>query len=680
MSSFQGMQEVAQQAAASGSGTRLWPAMGRPFRRTLPPRGADVLGDRLRGVVARRWARSTDLKRAERVLEHARSLRDASEAALDDRIARVRERVILHRDDRRAVDEAGALVHEVVRRTLGLELHREQIMGGLAMADGSCVEMATGEGKTVTAILPAAVDGWLGRGVHVITVNDYLARRDAETTGPAYARLGLSVGVIQDQTEPPHRRMAYERDITYAADKQVIFDHLRDRLHSPVRQRLAALLIDQALELEGAVRERAWDRLVVQRGLYAAIIDEADSVLIDEAVTPAIIGMDRAKQDRDEAMHHHRVAAGIARELVEGQHFAVDRRLRKVRLTDAGRAAVAQRADELPAFWAGPMRREELLVQALSARALYLLGEDYVVREGEVVIVDRSTGRILEGRQWQLGVHQAVEAKEGLESISAARETHAQVSYQRFFQRYRRLSGMSGTVWEVGDELWRDYALPVVRIPTHRPIARTRARDRVFRSEAGKLEAMASRIEHWHRLGRPVLVGTRSVNASEELGAVLAERGVACRVLNAVREAEEAEIVAQAGGRGSVTVATNMAGRGTDITLTPETRELGGLVVIAGERNDEWRVDRQLYGRSGRQGDPGLAETFVSLDDDLIRRHGSGLLTRLCRMLPPGAMELVTPLLWWSSQKTASGRARLARSESMRQEADLDLAMHHEGR
>lgn len=680
MSSFQTAQEVQQRAATSGSGARLWPAMGRPFRRRLPPRGADVLGERLRGVVARRRARSTDLKRAERVLAGARTLRDASDATLDDRIARVREEVILHRDDRRAIDDAAAVVYEVVRRTLGLDLHREQVMGGLAMADGSCVEMATGEGKTVTAILPAAIDGWLGRGVHVITVNDYLARRDAETTGPAYARLGLSVGVIQDQTEPPERRAAYERDITYAADKQVIFDHLRDRLHSPVRQRLAGLLIDQALELEGAVREKPWDRLVVQRGLYAAIVDEADSVLIDEAVTPAIIGMDRPREERDEAMHHHRVAAAIAQQLREGEHFEVDRRLRKVRLTNAGRDEIAAHAGELPAFWAGPMRREELLVQALSARTLYLLGEDYVVREGEVVIVDRSTGRILEGRQWQLGVHQAVEAKEGLESISAARETHAQVSYQRFFQRYRRLSGMSGTVWEVGDELWRDYALPVVRIPTHKPVARVRARDRVFRSEEAKLRAMADRIEHWHRIGRPVLVGTRSVNASEELGAVLAERGVGCRVLNAVREAEEAEIVAEAGVRGAVTVATNMAGRGTDIRLTQETRELGGLVVIAGERNDEWRVDRQLYGRSGRQGDPGLAETFVSLDDELIRRHGSGLLTRLCRSLPRGGLGLLSPLLWWSAQRTASARARLARSESMRQEADLDLAMHHEGR
>lgn len=646
--------------------------LAHPETRQLPPKGLDAFAARLRGAVARRRATKADRRRAERIVEAATKLRQHSDAALDDLVAGVAERVRTHRDDPRVLNEAYAAVHEVVRRETGLALFVEQVMGAVAMAEGCCAEMATGEGKTITAVLPAAINGWLRQGVHVHTVNDYLARRDADITRACHRRLGLRVGVVQDKSTPEERREAYACDITYGADKQFIFDFLRDRLHAPLRPRLASTVLDDVL---GTHSE--WTGKVVQRGLACAIVDEADSVLIDEAVTPAIIGLDAAAGEDQQV--HFRIAAGLAAELEQGAHFEADIRLRVVRLTDAGREAIAQAAHTLPPFWAGPIRREELVVQALAARHLYRKDDDYIVREGKVQIVDASTGRILEGRQWQLGVHQAVEAKEGLE-VSTERRTNARISYQRFFQRYRRLSGMSGTVWEVAPELWRDYGLRVVKIPTHRPVQRIERADRIFADEASKIGAVVERVIELHGQKRPVLVGTRSVITSEQIGNRLAEAGVPCRILNAVREAEEAAIVAEAGQPGAVTVATNMAGRGTDILLTPFTRELGGLVVLSTERNEERRVDRQLFGRSGRQGDPGLAQAFVALSDRLVAVHGLKPLTWACRVLPAGVRTPLARLLWTQCQWSASRSMAIRRFEAAKHDAWIDMAMHHESK
>lgn len=662
-----------------GSATRLWPVLARPHHRTPPSKGLDAIGEGLRGNISRRRAGGRERRRAEQIVAQASRLRALGERALDERIEAVRDRVALERHDPEVVDQAFSCAHEAIRRELGLSLHVEQVMGALAMSRGALAEMATGEGKTVTAILPAVLDGWIGRGVHVLTVNDYLAGRDVEITLPAYRRLGLSVGLLQDDTPPPERRRAYLRPVTYGADKQFIFDYLRDRLAAPLSPRLSGLLIDQMLAGDQSVPpvEPEWAQRVVQRELFSAIIDEADSVLIDEAVTPAIIGVDPGPARGGSAdTTHYRVAATIAEQMQRGRDYTVDLRLRRVQLTAAGRERLGESAGLLAPFWRGPMRREELLNRAISARELYTRDDDYIVREGKVVIVDRSTGRILDGRQWQLGVHQAVEAKEGLE-ISPERQTTSRISYQRYFQRYRRLCGMTGTGWEVAGELWRDYALPVVRIPTHRPVVRRHARDRVFSSLEHKERAVAERVAEWHAAGRPVLIGTRSVTTSERIGALLDQRAVPCRILNAQREAEEAEIVAAAGMRNAVTVATNMAGRGTDIQLEPATRELGGLVVIATERNEERRVDRQLYGRSGRQGDPGLAETFVSLEDDLIVRYGSGALARIARAAPGPIRRLAARLLLAQAQWVASGRARAMRAEAARSEGELEVALHH---
>ena len=656
---------------------RLWPALSRPFVREQPARGADLLGERVRALAVRRKAGGRDRRRAARIIERAGALAALGERDFAGAIDDARERAIAGRDDA-TIDEAYAVAYEVVRREIGLELHPVQVIGALGMAHARCVEMATGEGKTVTAVLPAALLAWRGRGVHVVTVNDYLARRDAEITLPAYRRLGLTVGVLQDGEKPPARRAAYDRSITYAADKQVIFDFLRDRLVAPLSPRLAAHAMDQLAEAMGAAPEDDWRLRVVQRGLYAAIVDEADSVLIDEGITPAIIGQEDATGEDESRVAHHRIAADLAARLEPGD-YRVDRRLHRVFLSQAGRDRLEAMASELPAFWSGPRRREELIVQAVTARELYREGDDYIIRDGEVVIVDRSTGRVLEGRKWQLGVHQAIEAKEGLD-VTGDRRTVARVSYQRFFQRYQHRCGMTGTGWEVADELWSYYRLPVTRVPTHRPVIRKRTADRAFTTEERKFDAVADRVREHHERGRPALVGTRSVESSERLGELLAARGIACRILNATREAEEAAIVAEAGRVGAVTVATNMAGRGTDIILEPRSRELGGLVVIATERHDERRVDRQLYGRSGRQGDPGLAETFVSLDDSLVQRHALPPLVWLFRRTHGPVRRLVARLLWPAAQWTAGKRAAAIRAEVAKMDAWIDLSMHHASR
>jgi preprotein translocase subunit SecA len=671
-----GLADLSREAVPAGARdgmARLWPALASPFERQQPLRGFDVFGERVRGWFRHGRAGAVLRRHAERIVAKAASLSVLEERAFDESVEAARE--VAARSRVAATEAAFAVACEAVRREVGLSLYIEQVMGALAMANGCCAELATGEGKTVTAVLPATLDAWAGRGVHVITVNDYLAQRDATTTARAYRRLGLSVGVIQEKSEPVDRRRAYACSVTYAADKQVIFDFLRDRLCSPLHPRLAGLLLDH---LAGERRE-GWDGQVVQRGLHAAIVDEADSVLIDEAVTPAIIGQDVPGGSGN--VEYYRIAARIAGELERGD-YDVDRPLNRVSLTERGRSKLAALSGSLPPFWAGPRRREELVTQALAARELYRQGDEYIVRDGKIVIVDRSTGRVLEGRQWQLGVHQAVEAKEGLD-VTEERRTTARISYQRFFQRYRRLSGMTGTAWEVRGELWGDYHLPVVRVPTHRPVIRAKAADRVFLDEQRKFEAVVDRVVELHGTGRPVLIGTRSVLSSERLGMLLGERGVSCRILNATREAEEAAIVAEAGRTGAVTVATNMAGRGTDILLDDRARELGGLVVIATERHDESRVDRQLYGRAGRQGDPGRAEPFVSLDDALIRRNGLRSLAWLCRLLGAGRTasgRLVARVLWAQAQWTAGRRAAVIRAEVAKADAWVDLAMHTHSR
>lgn len=589
-----------------------------------------------------------------------------TDAQLQSAMAVVRALALRGRMTGPELERGVAIVREAARRSLGLEPYREQLAAGLAMHAGCIAEVATGEGKTLAAGVLATLIGWRGRGCHVITVNDYLAQRDAEAMASLYAFAGLRVAFITEEMPPDARRDAYAADVTYATNKSVTADYLRDQLLGAGRQTLTGTLLSEMLG--GPERHQR----SVLRGLDAAIIDEADSILIDEAVTPLIIS---GATPNDEQTAAFEEAAVIARRFEPGRDYHVDHGYREVRLTERGRQRLAEQCSGRGGIWSGRRRSEELVTQALTAGELFHRDQHYVVQEGKVVIVDESTGRLMPDRTWREGLHQAVEAKESLE-VQPPKGTLARVSFQRFFRMYRKLCGMTGTAAEASNELWRTYRTPVVRIPTHRPCQREEHPDRVFGSDTAKWLAVCERVRAAHATGRPVLVGTRSVDASETLSGLLTDAGVPHRVLNAVRHKEEAEIVKLGGQKGAVTVATNMAGRGTDIKLGRGVEQLGGLLVIAAERNDVRRIDRQLFGRSGRQGDPGEAHTLISLDDELLRRYG-GWPARILRPVinhgesGPIGRHVVRPLLWFAQQR-AQRRAVGMRRHAMRQDHHLD--------
>ena len=510
------------------------------------------------------------------------------------------------------VARAFALVREAAERTVGMRHFDCQLVGGWVLLNGMVAEMETGEGKTLTATLAVGTAALGGIPVHVITVNDYLASRDAEWMGPVYRALGLTVGRIVHEVAPENRRAAYASDVVYCTNKEIVFDYLRDKLSlkdrvDPIRLQAEALYSDQA---------RA-DRLLL-RGLNYAIVDEADSVLIDEARTPLIIsGGGRAE---------HRVlleqALDLAGKLQDVVHYRIDFGARKVELTDAGKGHLEDLAEPLGGTWQGRMRREETVRRALSAVQLFERDEHYLVRDGKVEIVDEFTGRVMPDRSWERGLHQLIEVKEDCE-VSQQHETLARISYQRFFRRYLKLAGMTGTASEAAGELCSVYGLHVVRVPTNEPVRRRGFPDRFHANLDAKWVAVVNRVTEMHKAGRPVLVGTRSVAASEHLSRMLVEAGLSHQVLNAKFDNEEAEIISDAGESGRITIATNMAGRGTDIKLTSDTLDRGGLHVILTERHEAGRIDRQLAGRCGRQGDPGSFEIFGSLEDPLLASGGS---------------------------------------------------------
>ncbi|QNN24368.1 hypothetical protein HED60_19520 [Planctomycetales bacterium ZRK34] len=601
----------------------LWRTMAQDMQPPKLPKGLDAAWLRFEGTV-RRLARrqSRYLRRAERIICLQHTFTQQSDDQLAESAHRLRDTFRLSRDTTEELDKAFALVGEVAYRQLGLRPYREQIAGALALHDGCVAEMATGEGKTLTASLPTTIAGWRGRGCHVITVNDYLARRDAETMTPIYQFCGLRVAAIQQDSEPAERREAYAADITYCTNKEVTADFLRDRLALGRSRTLTSMLLNEL-----TFGSCAGAHQLVMRGLEYAIVDEADSVLIDEAVTPLIISGEAPNAESTEA---YQQAAQLVDRFEFERHYRVDHRFHEVRLTESGRKLLDDLRANRRGLWAGRRRSEELIVQALVARELYQPGKQYVVREGKVVIVDEFTGRLMPDRTWRAGLHQAIEAKEQLE-IQPLKQTLARVSFQNFFRLYRRLGGMSGTAIEARSELWQIYRLPVVRIPTHRPCRLEIARDQIHHKAADRWTAVVDEIRRIHATGRPVLIGTRSVEASEQLSEQLTIVGIDHQVLNAVYHETEAQIIAQAGQAGRVTVATNMAGRGTDIKLGQGVAELGGLHVIATERHETGRVDRQLFGRAARQGDPGTAVAIISLEDELIRRHAPRWLKRFGR-------------------------------------------------
>ncbi len=590
-----------------------WRMLARRTSGKELPKGLDAAWDACVGMAGRLAPRRRQfLQRAERICTLEKQFTDMSDASLREKAKGVCELFRRGRDGEADLERAFALVREVASRQLGEKPFPVQVAGALTLEAGCVAEMATGEGKTLAATMPATVAGWRGRGCHIITVNDYLARRDAEWMGKIYRFCGLSVAHIEQDMDPANRRSAYQADITYCTNKEVTADFLRDRLALGQLRGLPEALLAKIAEGAGSGTDR-----LVQRGLHYAIVDEADSVLIDEAVTPLIISGNAPNPEQVEAFGH---AAEMAGSLEPQSHYRVNHRYREVELTAAGKDHLAELSEPLGGIWAGARRREELVVQALTAGEFYLNDKQYVLQDDKVVIVDEFTGRLMPDREWRDGLHQAVEAKEHLE-INPPKDTYARVSFQRFFRLYRKLCGMTGTAAEARREFWQIYHMPVVVVPTNRPCIRKVLPDKVFATEQAKWRAVVDEIRCINDVGRPVLVGTRSVRASEHLSELLTADGLEHQVLNAVRHAEEAQIIAGAGQTGRITVATNMAGRGTDIKLGQGVAELGGLHVIATERHEAGRVDRQLFGRSARQGDPGSAQAVVSLADELVRRH-----------------------------------------------------------
>lgn len=537
-----------------------------------------------------------DIKKLTKLAEEINGYADEYAALSDEKLAShtddFKERLAKGETLDDILPEAFATVREASSRILGMRHFDVQLMGGAVLHQGRIAEMKTGEGKTLVATLPVYLNALSGKGVHVITVNDYLATRDAEQLSPLYEFLGLSVGLIVHGLTYEERREAYNCDVTYGTNNEFGFDYLRDNMVMHVEN-------------------------MVQRPLNYAIVDEVDSILIDEARTPLIISGPVAK-----AKDLYTPMAQVVRKLRE-EDYTFDEKLKTVSLTDEG----AQHIETIIGL-KQPLTAEENIeinhhvLQALKAQVLMKRDRDYVVADGEVIIVDEFTGRLMYGRRYSEGLHQAIEAKEGVK-IEKESQTLATITFQNYFRMYKKLSGMTGTAKTEEDEFRAIYGMDVVIVPTNKPVVRDDKPDVVYRTEDGKFYAVADKVEELYKKGEPVLVGTVSIEKSEKLADILKARGVPHQVLNAKYHEQEAEIVAQAGQQKTVTIATNMAGRGTDIVLGEHVKDLGGLYIIGTERHEARRIDNQLRGRSGRQGDPGVTQFYISLEDDLMRRFGA---------------------------------------------------------
>lgn len=539
---------------------------------------------------------------------------------------------------------AYALVVEAARRVLGITLYDVQLLAGLVLAGRSIAEMQTGEGKTFVAMLPAALHALRGEGVHVMTVNSYLAARDFESLAPVYRILGLSVGLIDSDVDAVAKRAAYACDITYGPGYEFGFDYLRDQV---------ALVSHPKPRLGEAYRTRQRGGVIdrpkqMQRGHAVAIVDEADSVFLDEATTPLLLSAEGNRPA--ENSHVYQAAARVAKELAEGQHYLIDPTGTSLQLTEAGLKQLSKPVGRIvnPSLSATdglPIRPTSsscvpacglerpwptYVEQALRAELLYHRDVHYVVEDGEIRLVDQHTGRIFKDRTWRDGLQQAVQEKEGV-TITTETSSLARITRQRYFGLYKHLCGMTGTATGSQRELRRVYGLGVVVVPLNKPCHRRSLPMRVFGDTASKEAAIAKDVERIHATGQPILIGTESIEGSERLACLLVERNIAFQLLNGKQDAEEAEIVARAGQMGTVTIATNLAGRGTDIKLGAGVAELGGLHVVAAVAQESARVDRQLVGRAARQGEPGSSQVFISAEDRLIQRHAPSLAHRIRR-------------------------------------------------
>lgn len=537
-----------------------------------------------------------DIKRMQKYVDRINALENdltnLSDSSLSGKTAEFRRRLNKGETLDDLLPEAFAVVREASRRVLGMRHFDVQLLGGIALHQGNISEMRTGEGKTLVATLPVYLNALEGKGVHVVTVNDYLARRDSEWMGRVYRYLGLSVGLIVHGLDFHQRKMSYSADVTYGTNNEFGFDYLRDNMVVYAEQ-------------------------MVQRPLNYAIVDEVDSILVDEARTPLIIS-----GPGERSTDSYYTLAKIAPKLIPGQDYTVDEKANTVAPTESGIAKVEKHLNIHNLYEAEHMELNHLLSQALRAHALMKRDRDYVVKDGEVVIVDEFTGRLMFGRRYSDGLHQSIEAKEGLK-VERESQTLASITFQNYFRMYGKLAGMTGTAKTEEQEFRKIYGLNVLVIPTNQQVIRKDYPDVIYKTKRAKYKAVIKEIIEHHQTGQPVLVGTTSIAQSEELSSYLKKQGIPHNVLNAKYHEKEAEIVAQAGQKGQVTIATNMAGRGTDIVLGAEVPSLGGLHIVATERHESRRIDNQLRGRSGRQGDPGSSRFFLSLEDDLMRLFGS---------------------------------------------------------
>ncbi|WP_247386065.1 MULTISPECIES: DEAD/DEAH box helicase [unclassified Bradyrhizobium] len=558
-----------------------------------------------------------------------------------------------------------ALIRETAARKIAMRHRPVQLLGGFAMISGHVAEMRTGEGKTITALLPAATAALAGMPVHVVTINDYLAERDANELRPVYEALGLEVGLAVHGQPRPERRRAYYSDVLYACNKELVFDYLRDRhaIGRPSAARLRASCLGLPAD----------NSQTLMRGLHFAIVDEADSILIDEARTPLIISREH-EAEMSTALCNAILQA--ARKLSPVVHYGVSEVRRSVRLTPEGQAALPGLLSSLEGHWKAKRAREELVQQALAALLLYRRDQHYIVADQKIQIVDEFTGRTMPDRQWQRGLQQLIEAKENCPT-TGRRETLTQITYQRFFRRYLGLCGMTGTGAEVAAEFRSVYGLSVIPIATHKPDLKRDLGVALYSARSEKWRAVVEASRILVDQNRSVLIGTRSVEASEQLAGFFAQGGLAHVVLNARNEPEEAELVALAGQRGRITIATNMAGRGTDIKLAPDVALNGGLHVILTEYHESGRIDRQLFGRCGRQGDPGSYQAIVSLEDNLFEVH-AGFLTRRC-LRAPGLDQGLPPWLGRILKRVAQAKAERLhariRNATLRADKDMERAL-----
>ncbi|WP_314626514.1 preprotein translocase subunit SecA, partial [uncultured Selenomonas sp.] len=519
---------------------------------------------------------------------HEKALESLSDDALAGHTGKFKERLANGESLDDMLPEAFAVVREASRRVLGMRHFDVQMIGGICLHEGKIAEMRTGEGKTLVATLPVYLNALEGKGVHMVTVNDYLARRDSEWMGRVYRFLGLSVGLIAHDMDFPERKLAYASDVTFGTNNEFGFDYLRDNMVIHPQQ-------------------------MVQRDLHYAIVDEVDSILVDEARTPLIISGPGQK-----STDMYAVMARAVAQLKEGEDYKVDEKQKTVAPADEAVLKVERIVGIKNLYAPENLELSHCFTAALRAKALMKRDRDYVVRDDEIIIVDEFTGRLMVGRRYSDGLHQAIEAKEGVK-IQRESQTLASITFQNYFRMYGKLGGMTGTAKTEEDEFLKIYKLPVVVVPTNRPVQRIDEPDAIYKTKRAKYRAVGQAVEEIHKKGQPILIGTTSITQSEELSAILKKHGVPHNVLNAKYHEKEAEIIKDAGQKGAVTIATNMAGRGTDIQLGEGVQELGGLYILGTERHESRRIDNQLRGRAGRQGDRGQSKFYLSLEDDLLR-------------------------------------------------------------